>query len=96
MPIKFPIIGAWILRVIAALIMLQSLFFKFSGAPGVHLHFSRLGIEPWGRIGTGVLELIASGLILSRPQQLLVPFWIVYYERRYFVSLFYTGYLRSG
>jgi hypothetical protein len=64
MPIKFPIIGAWILRVIAALIMLQSLFFKFSGAPESIYIFSRLGIEPWGRIGTGVLELIASGLIL--------------------------------
>lgn len=54
----------WIFRVLAALIMLQTLFYKFSADPqSVHL-FTILGMEPWGRIGTGVLELIASLLIL--------------------------------
>jgi len=54
----------WVLRVLAALIMLQTLYFKFSAAPqSVHL-FTILGMEPWGRIGIGVLELIASILIL--------------------------------
>lgn len=54
----------WIFRVLAALIMLQTLYFKFSAHPqSVHL-FTILGMEPWGRIGTGVLELIASLLIL--------------------------------
>jgi hypothetical protein len=54
----------WALRIIAALIMLQTLYFKFSAAPqSVHL-FTILGMEPWGRIGIGVLELIASALIL--------------------------------
>lgn len=57
-------IGDWILRLIAAVIMLQTLFFKFTGAPESIYIFSRLGMEPWGRIGTGVLELIASVLIL--------------------------------
>lgn len=54
----------WLLRLIAAIIMLQTLFFKFSAAPESVYIFSRLGIEPWGRIGTGILELIASLLIL--------------------------------
>src|ERR1700759_1814885 len=54
----------WVLRVIAAVIMLQTLFFKFSGAAESVYIFSKLGIEPWGRIGTGVGELIASVLIL--------------------------------
>lgn len=54
----------WLLRVIAALIMIQSLFFKFSAAPESVYIFSSLQIEPWGRIGTGVMELIASVLIL--------------------------------
>src|SRR6266481_4624923 len=54
----------WIARIIAAMIMLQTLYFKFSGAEGSIQLFSQLGIEPWGRIGTGVLELIASILIL--------------------------------
>ena len=54
----------WIFRILAALIMLQTLYFKFSAHPqSVHL-FTILGMEPWGRIGTGVLELIASILIL--------------------------------
>lgn len=54
----------WVLRIIAALILLQTLFFKFSGAEESVFIFSTLGMEPWGRIGTGILELIASVLIL--------------------------------
>ncbi len=57
-------IGLWTLRIIAAIIMLQTLFFKFTAADESVYIFSKLGMEPWGRIGTGVLELIASGLIL--------------------------------
>jgi uncharacterized membrane protein YphA (DoxX/SURF4 family) len=54
----------WIARIIAAIILLQTLFFKFSGAQESVELFSKLGAEPWGRIGTGVIELIASVLIL--------------------------------
>lgn len=54
----------WIFRALAAVIMLQTLFFKFTAAEESVYIFSRLGIEPWGRIGTGVGELIASTLIL--------------------------------
>lgn len=54
----------WALRLLAAGLMLQTLFFKFSGAAESVYIFSTLGVEPWGRIGTGVMELIASLLIL--------------------------------
>jgi uncharacterized membrane protein YphA (DoxX/SURF4 family) len=54
----------WILRLIAAVIMLQTLFFKFTAAPESIFIFSSLGMEPWGRIGVGILELIAAVLIL--------------------------------
>src|SRR5215218_6344241 len=57
-------IGTWTLRLLAALILLQTLFFKFTAAPESVYIFSTIGMEPWGRIGTGVLELIASILIL--------------------------------
>lgn len=57
-------IGTWALRILAALILLQTLFFKFSAAEESVYIFSTLGMEPWGRIGSGVLELIASILIL--------------------------------
>jgi len=61
---KLPVLLVWLLRVLAALIMLQTLYFKFTAHPqSVHL-FTELGMEPWGRIGTGVCELIASALIL--------------------------------
>jgi uncharacterized membrane protein YphA (DoxX/SURF4 family) len=57
-------IGLWALRIIAALIMLQTLFFKFTAADESVYIFSKIGMEPWGRIGTGIFELIASILIL--------------------------------
>lgn len=64
MTFSFGTIAPWVLRIIAALIMLQTLYFKFSGAEESVYIFSQLGMEPWGRIGTGALELIASMLIL--------------------------------
>lgn len=61
---KLQFIILWVLRILAAVIMLQTLYFKFTAHPqSVHL-FTALGMEPWGRIGTGILELIASALIL--------------------------------
>ena len=64
MSVKTKNIVTWILRLIAAVIMLHTLFFKFTAAPESIYIFSTIGMEPWGRIGTGVLELIASILIL--------------------------------
>ena len=57
-------VAPWVLRIIASLIMLQTLYFKFSAAEESVYIFSQLGMEPWGRIATGILELIASLLIL--------------------------------
>jgi hypothetical protein len=57
----------WLSRIpnfIAALILLQTLFFKFSAAPESVYIFTKVGIEPWGRIGSGVAELIAGILLL--------------------------------
>lgn len=53
-----------ILRLVAAAIMLQTLYFKFTAQPESVYIFSQIGIEPWGRIGTGIVELIASILLL--------------------------------
>lgn len=64
MSLNFTTIALWILRLIAAAIMLQTLYFKFTGAEESLYIFSQLGIEPWGRVGTGILELAASVLIL--------------------------------
>jgi hypothetical protein len=55
---------SWLLQLAVAVILLQTLFFKFTGAEeSVHI-FTTLGAEPWGRIGSGVVELIASILLL--------------------------------
>ena len=54
----------WILRIVAAAIMIMTLYFKFTEHPQSVKLFTILGMEPWGRIGTGVCELIASILIL--------------------------------
>ena len=54
----------WILRIVVAVILLQTLFFKFTGAKESVYIFSTLGVEPWGRVGSGVVELIASVMLL--------------------------------
>jgi uncharacterized membrane protein YphA (DoxX/SURF4 family) len=54
----------WIVKLIAAAILLQTLYFKFSAAEESVYIFSTLGIEPYGRIGSGIAELIAAILIL--------------------------------
>lgn len=57
-------IAILLLRLIAAVIMLQTLYFKFTAHPESVDIFTKLGMEPWGRIGTGVMELVASILLL--------------------------------
>lgn len=54
----------WILRIVAAVIMLQTLYFKFSASEESVYIFSTLGVEPWGRIASGILELLAGILLL--------------------------------
>ena len=56
-----------VLQLIAAAILLQTLFFKFTAAEESVYIFTTLGIEPWGRIGSGVMELAASALLLYPP-----------------------------
>jgi putative oxidoreductase len=52
-----------ILKVIVAVILIQTLYFKFSGSAESIYIFEKLGIEPVGRIGSGIIELIASILL---------------------------------
>lgn len=54
----------WTIKILAAVILLQTLYFKFSGAAESVYIFTRLGMEPYGRIGSGIAELLASILIL--------------------------------
>ncbi len=58
------IIVSWILQVVVAAVLFQTLFFKFTGAEESKYIFSKLGMEPWGRIGSGVVELIACILLM--------------------------------
>ena len=57
-------IVTWALRLIVAGILLQTLFFKFTGAEESVYIFTTVGMEPWGRYASGVAELIASVLLL--------------------------------
>ena len=58
------VVSSWVLQLVVAAILLQTLFFKFTGAPESVYIFSTLGAEPWGRIGSGVVELVAAILVL--------------------------------
>jgi hypothetical protein len=73
------LIISWACRVVAAIILLQTLFFKFTAAPESVYIFTKLGtfihgyvpfaavgtVEVWGRIGSGIMELIAAVLLLT-------------------------------
>ena len=54
----------WSARLISVIILAQTLFFKFSGAEESIYIFTTVGMEPWGRIGIGILELVAAVLLL--------------------------------
>ena len=55
---------SWVLQIAVAVILFQTLFFKFTGAEESKYIFTQVGAEPWGRIGSGVFELIAVILLL--------------------------------
>ena len=61
---NFRKITDWLLRILPAAILLQTLYFKFTGAPESIAIFSQLGIEPWGRYLIGTLELICAIALL--------------------------------
>ena len=58
------LVTTWVLQLVTAVILFQTLFFKFTGAEESIYIFTRVGAEPWGRIGSGVVELIATVLLL--------------------------------
>ena len=57
----------WVLRLVPAFILLQTLFFKFSASEESVYIFTQVGAEPYGRIGSGIVELIAGICLLYRP-----------------------------
>lgn len=57
--------ASWALQLAAAGILAQTLFFKFTAATESVYIFTKLGMEPWGRIGSGLVELMAVILLLT-------------------------------
>ena len=57
-------ITSWVLQIIAAFILGQTLFFKLTGTEETRALFEVLGAEPAGRYATAVLELVAVVLLL--------------------------------
>jgi len=60
---KGAVIVGWISRIAAAVILVQTLYFKFTAAEESVYIFTKVGLEPWGRIGSGIVELIAAVLL---------------------------------
>jgi putative oxidoreductase len=56
---------SWVLRLLVSIILLQTLYYKFTAHPDSIYIFSQLGVEPWGRIGLGIIELFTAILILG-------------------------------
>ena len=55
---------SWACQLGAAAILAQTLFFKFSGAAESRFIFQSLHVEPWGRVASGVAELVCAVLLL--------------------------------
>lgn len=55
---------SWLLQILVAAILAQTLFFKFTAAAESVYIFQSLGAEPWGRLASGIAELIAVILLL--------------------------------
>ena len=49
---------SWTAQIFAAIILAQTLFFKFTAAPESVAIFTKLYVEPFGRIVAGIMELI--------------------------------------
>src|ERR1044072_2566250 len=58
------LVASWICRIVAAMILLQTLYFKFTGAEESVYIFTKVGLEPWGRYASGFAELFAAALLL--------------------------------
>jgi len=58
---------SWTCSLVAAGIMIETLFFKFTAAPESVYIFNKMGTEPWMRWVQGIWELLASiGLLWPR------------------------------
>lgn len=55
----------WTIRIVPAIILLQTLFYKFTAAQESIALFSKLHAEPFGRIGAGIIELITAILLVN-------------------------------
>ncbi|MEQ8583182.1 MAG: DoxX family protein [Marinoscillum sp.] len=60
------ILFEWLLSILAAFLLLQTLFYKFSGSDESVYIFTQVGMEPWGRYASGIVELLAGVLLLSQ------------------------------
>src|SRR3989442_11279875 len=67
------LVVSWICRILAAVILLQTLYFKFTGAEESVYIFTKVGLEPWGRYASGVAELFAAGFFFFFPSHLPWP-----------------------
>lgn len=72
---KTTMIILWILRVLVSAILLQTLYFKFSGHPESVALFTKLGVEPWGRIALGCIELIVGIALLIPKSSFIASFF---------------------
>ncbi|WCL49289.1 DoxX family protein [Leptospira sp. GIMC2001] len=68
----------WIFKIVTSLIILQTLFFKFTGAQESIFIFEKMGLEPIGRIGSGIFELIAIILLWNPKTSILGALSIIF------------------
>lgn len=58
------VVLTWLAQLVAALILVMAGISKVTGAPESMVLFTLLGVEPWGRLALGTVELATAALIL--------------------------------
>ena len=71
---KTTTIISWVLRLAIAIIFIQTLYFKFTAHPDSVYIFSELGVEPYGRVGLGIIELITAILLMVNSTKIIAIF----------------------
>lgn len=61
---KKALIVEWLLRTALAILYLMMAVPKFAGNEITVLIFTTLGVEPWGRLATGSIEILIALLVL--------------------------------
>jgi len=86
-----------LLRITVAIIYIQTLYFKFTAHPDSVYIFTKMGVEPFGRISLGVIELIISiGILIPKTKYAAIVMSIAIVLGALMSHIFILGIIVNG